>query len=149
MREHHLLPLPLLLVLAFVVPLGVATVDQVQEALGDELPGRGLVPGRAVVVGHVVGERELVQLGVQQVRLVEEEDDAGLDKEGVVHNGLEELEALRQPVGLPVFQQDLQVRKEKKRVCFGYSPSEIHQTMQFNIISSETMIDIFWQSEIL
>ena len=88
--------------------------DQVQVAPGDELAGLGSVPRPARVVGDVVGQGEEVELGVEQVGLVQEKDHAGPGEEGVVHDVLEQLQALGHPVGLTVLYQDLERKQDRK-----------------------------------
>ena len=102
MMEHRLLDLFLLLV----------RLDQIQETFGNEIFGGFLVAWRSLIVGNVFGERKLIEFGIEEIHLVEEEDDAGLGEESVVHDVLEQLEALREPVRLAVFQKNLQ--REKK-----------------------------------
>lgn len=77
------------------------------EALHHEGLDVGQAVLRPAVLREVVLERNALHLLLQQVRLVEEEDDGDVDKDAVVDDGLEDVQGLAEPVGLPVLHQHL------------------------------------------
>lgn len=75
-----------------------------QEAL-DVCQARGV----AREFREVVFDGRLFHLLLQEVRLVQEQDDGDVAEHPVVDNGLEDVERLAKPVGLPVLHQHLEV----------------------------------------
>lgn len=79
------------------------------KALHQEALHVGQARGVAQELGEVVFDGHLLHLLLQQVRLVQEQDDGDVAEHPVVGDGLEDVEGLAEPVGLPILHQHLGV----------------------------------------
>lgn len=84
--------------------LTLRRLDLGEVLLGNEILGR--LEG-ALELGEQTGYREALDLLLENVHLIEEEDEVGRSKEGVVNDALEQFEALLHPVGDTILKEDL------------------------------------------
>lgn len=79
----------------------------VTEALDQELLHVLQIVGLPCELGEVVLDVHVLNFIFQQVCLIEEENDGDVGEDAVVDDSLEDIERLREPVGLTVFHEHL------------------------------------------